>query len=105
MIETILTSLATALITGLVTFSVQERKLKSELRTEFMAEQVAKALLENEKWKKRSFAEIQKRLGGFEDNDLRRILVRAGAVRFLVKDENDKEKEMWGLLSRNRDSI
>ena len=105
MIETILTSLATALITGLVTFSVQERKLKSELRTEFMAEQVAKTLLENEKWKKRSFAEIQKRLGGFEDNDLRRILVRAGAVRFLVKDEDEKEKEMWGLLSRNRDSI
>ena len=105
MIETILTSLATALITGFVTFSVQERKLKSELRTEFMAEQVAKTLLENEKWKKRSFTEIQKRLGGFEDNDLRRILVRAGAVRFLVKNENEIDKEMWGLLSRNQDIV
>ncbi|PSB02621.1 hypothetical protein [Merismopedia glauca] len=101
MLETIFTSLATALITGLVTFSVQERKLKSELRTEFMAEQVAKTLLENEKWKKRSFAEIQKRLGGFPEDELRRILVRAGAVRFVVEDG----KEMWGLLSRNQNSI
>ena len=89
MIETVLTSLATALITGLVTFSVQERKLKSELRTEFIAEQVARTLLEDEKWKKRSFSEIQKRLGGFEENDLRRILVRTGAVRFV--SENGQE--------------
>lgn len=101
MLETVLTSLATALITGVVTFSVQERKLKSELRTEFMAEQVARTLLENEQWKKRSFSEIQKRLGGFEENDLRRILVRAGAVRFVSEDG----REMWGLLSRNQTAL
>lgn len=101
MLETILTSLATAIITGLVTFSVQERKLKSELRTEFMAEQVAKALLEDEKWVKRSFAEIQKRLGGFEEDELRKILVRAGAVHFVAENG----QEMWGLLFRNRNSI
>lgn len=101
MLETVFTSLVTALITGLVTFSVQERKLKSELRTEFMAEQVATTLLEDEKWKKRSFTEIQKRLGGFEDDELRRILVRAGAVRFVTEDG----KELWGLLSRNRNGI
>ncbi len=101
MLETILTSLATALVTGFITFSVQERKLKSELRTEFMAEMVAKTLLEDEKWKKRSFSEIQKRLGGFEENELRRILVRAGAVRFVADDG----RELWGLLSRNRNSI
>lgn len=102
MLETILTSLATSFITGIVAFSVQERKLKSDLRTEFMAEQVAKTLLEDDNWKKRSFAEIQKRLGGFEDNELRKILVRAGAVCFI--DKNDG-KEFWGLLSRNRDNI
>jgi hypothetical protein len=100
MLETIITSVATAIVTGLITFSAQERKLKSELRTEFMAEQVARALLEDERWKKRSFSAIKKRLGGFEDNELRKILVRAGAIRFESKDD-----EYWGLLSKNRNDI
>lgn len=86
MLTIILTSAVTALITGLIMFAVQERKLKMELRTEFMAEQAAKSLLENGKWKRRSFDEIKKRLGGFDDNGLRKILVRAGAVKFEASD-------------------
>lgn len=101
MLATIITAAITALNTGLVTFALQERKLKTELRTEFMAEQVARALLENEKWKKRSFEEIKKRLGGFEDDELRKILVRSGAVKFVASDG----KELWGLLSRNKDAL
>ncbi len=107
MLETIVTSVITALITGLITFSIQERKLKLNLRTEFMAEQVARTLLEDQRWTKRSFSAIKKRLGGFEDNELRKILVRAGAVRFKTKDgkELNDENELWGLLSKNKDSI
>ncbi len=97
MLDTIIIAAITALITGLITFALQERKLKTELRTEFMAEQAAKSLLENEKWRKRSFDEIKKRLGGFEDNELRKILVRSGAVKF----EGSEGKELWGLISRN----
>lgn len=91
-----------AAFTGYVTFRVQERRLKQELKTEFMAEEAAKKLLTEETWKKRSFAEISKRLGGFEDNELRKILVRAGAVRF--EKSGDKE-ELWGLISRNKDGL
>ncbi|HNX53927.1 MAG TPA: hypothetical protein PKI68_09310 [Pontiellaceae bacterium] len=101
MITTIITSIITAAITGLITFALEERKLKTELRTEFMAEQVAKKLLENKKWTKRSFSEIKKRLGGFDDDELRKILVRAGAIRF----ESEYLDEVWGLISRNEDSI
>ena len=101
MLTTIITSAITATFTGLVTFANQERKLKTELRTEFMAEEAAKALLETEQWQKRSFEEIQKRLGGFGDDELRKILVRAGAVRF----EGKGEKELWGLISRNKDAL
>lgn len=101
MVTTILTSLLTALITGIVTFSVQERKLRSELRTEFMAESAIKSLLETEQWEKRSFAEIQKRIGGFEADELRKLLVRAGAVRFEASDG----KELWGLISRNKGEV
>lgn len=101
MLTTIITSAVIALITGLITFAVQERKLKTELRTEFMAEQAAKSLLENDKWKKRSFDAIKKRLGGFDDNELRKILVRAGAISF----EDSSGKEMWGLISRNKEEL
>lgn len=101
MLATIFTSAITALITGLIAFGAQERKLRTELRTEFMAEQAAKKLLESEKWKKRSFDEIRKRLAGFNDDELRKILVRAGAVKF----EGSKGEELWGLISRNKGDL
>jgi hypothetical protein len=69
-----------------ITFALQERRLLTELRIEFMAEQAAKSLLENRCWTKRSFDQIKKKLGGFEENELRKILVRAGAVRFESSD-------------------
>ncbi len=101
MLTTIITSaftaVVTAVVTGLILFAVQERRLRAELRTEFMAEQAARILLTKERWEKRTFAEIQKRLGGFTDDDLRKILVRAGAVRFIADDGS----ELWGLISRN----
>ena len=101
MLTTVITSVITAIVTGLVTFAVQERKLKAELRTEFMAEQAVNLLLQNEKWKKRSFTEIQKRIGGFEGDELRKLLVRAGAVKFEASDDG----ELWGLISRNKGEI
>lgn len=79
-------------------FKLQEDRLRMELRTQFMAEQAIRALLENQQWPKRRFAEIQKRVGGFNDDDLRQLLVRAGAVRFFSED---RQEELWGLLSRN----
>ena len=101
MTATIITSVIASLITAIVAFALQERKLRAELRTEFMAEQAAKSLLENERWTKRSFDEIRKRLGGFEDNELRKVLVRAGAVRF----ESSEGNEFWGLVSRNEAEV
>ena len=101
MLFTIITAAITSLITGVITFAVQERKLKTELRAEFMAEQVAKLLLESEEWKKRSFEEIKKRLGGFDNDELRKILVRSGAVKF----ERSDGKELWGLISRNKEDL
>lgn len=98
---TILTSALTAALTGLITFSIQERRIRAELRTEFMAEQALRHLLQVEKWRKRSFAAIQRRIGGFTDDELRKLLVRAGAVRFEEQDGG----EVWGLLSRNEESL
>lgn len=91
-----------AAFTGYVTFRVQERRLKQELKTEFMAEEAAKKLLSEEKWEKRSFSEISKRLGGFQEDELRKILVRAGAVRF---EKSGNKEELWGLISRNKNDL
>ena len=44
-------------------------------------------------WAQRSFGAIRHRLGGFEENELRRILVQAGAVRFAAAGN-----EYWGLI-------
>jgi hypothetical protein len=87
----------TAVITALLTFAVQERRLKREYMLDFMAETAARTLLESKQWEKRSFKAIEARLGGFTEDELRKVLVRAGAVRF--KGANDQE--LWGLLKRN----
>lgn len=101
MIMTIITSVITAGITAFAAFAIQQHKLRTELRTEFMAERVVRQLLEKKQWQKRSFNEIKKRLGGFDDDELRKILVRAGAVRF----ESSDGKELWGLISKNSDEL
>jgi hypothetical protein len=45
-----------------------------------MAEEAVKQLLSSGRWKKRYFGGIKKRVAGFEDDELRRLLVRSGAV-------------------------
>ncbi len=82
-------------------FQLQQERLRTELRTEFMAEEAVKKLLSVERWKKRSFDEIKKRVAGFEDNELRKLLVRSGAVRF----EGGNGGELWGLRERNEDEV
>jgi len=101
MLTTIITSAGIAFLTAFLTFLIQERRLRAELRIEFMAEKAAKSLLENPKWRKRTFSEIKKRLGGFEDDELRKILVGAGAVRFQGKGD----AEVWGLVSKNKQNL
>lgn len=76
---------------------LQEDRLRTELRTEFMAETAIQELL-NGTYDQRSFAVIKKRLGGFDDNELRQLLVRSGAVRFYRSRD---QEEMWGLRARN----
>ena len=75
----------------------QEQRLRTELRTEFMAEEAIRRLLLHSEWEKRSFEEIKRRVGGFDDDELRKLLVRSGAVRFYGK----KNIEFWGLIERN----
>ena len=94
-------SIVVSMITGIVAFRLQKSRLREELRTEFMAEAAIRDLLLHETWPLRSFSVIKKRVRGFEDNELRQLLIRAGAVCF----EDKAGEEMWGLRTRNEDKL
>ncbi|MFZ6014461.1 MAG: hypothetical protein ACOYXT_29245 [Bacteroidota bacterium] len=101
--ESAIYALLGTVVGGMISFLLQrqrlvhERKLKQEeYKTEFMAEHTAKHFLSHKSYTDRSFETLQKHLGGFEDNELRKILVRAGAIRTFREDGS----EWWRLLSR-----
>jgi len=106
MSESIIAALAGiigTLVGGFVTYLTQRAQFKNELakireenRTEFQAEQTAMHYLSHKNYTDRSFETLKKHLGGFEDNELRKILVRAGAIRTY----RDDGSEWWRLLSR-----
>ena len=87
-----------ASLQGELNKNVTELKVRLENRTLFQAERVAHELLMMPAWDLRSFDEIKSRLGGFKDDEIRQILIRAGALQFKGKPD----QEMWGLLERNR---
>ena len=74
----------------------QLERLRTEYKTEFAAEDTARHFLGHKGYTDRSFDVLRKHLGGYEDDELRRILVRAGAVRTF----RDDGSEWWRLLSR-----
>jgi lipopolysaccharide export system protein LptC len=103
-ILTAVSALSGTIVGGLISYFLQKDKNKHEIellkennKTEFMAENTAKHYLSHKGYTDRSFEVLKKHLGGFEENELRKILVRAGAIRIYKEDGT----EMWRLLSRS----
>jgi hypothetical protein len=94
-------SLVVALGTSLIGWKIAGDRLREETRTEFMAEQAVITLLQHQRWRRRTFRTIRAAVGGFSDDELRQLLVRAGALRYSYDDET----EVWGLISRNTEWI
>jgi len=88
------------LVTLRATFDreLAEQKDRLDHKTVFAAERVAHELMMDSTWRWRSFKIIKHHLGGFDDDELRKILVQAGAIRVTSKSG----EELWGLLDRNR---
>ncbi len=102
-----ITALLAAILGAVVTLWVQrqhnlhERLLhQATHETEFMAETTARCFLNHPKWTDRSFAHLRERLGGFTEDELRKILVRAGATRPIREDGS----EWWRLLTREAEA-
>jgi hypothetical protein len=85
-------SLCICLITALVAI-----RSAGNLRPEFAAEGVAHAMLTDRTSVYQTFRVLKYHLSGFTDDELRKILVRAGGIRLTAGGQ-----EVWGLLSRNR---
>jgi hypothetical protein len=75
----------------------EHQRMVREFAPRIQAETVVKKLLNSDDWQKRSFEAIKGRIGGFDDNELRKILVSVGAVKFT----SQSGEELWGLVSRN----
>lgn len=87
-----------AQLKGVIDKELAEQKDRLDNKTVFAAERVARDLMMDSKLQWRSFRIIKHHLGGFEDQELRKILVRAGAIRVLSSSGD----ELWGLADRNK---
>lgn len=105
---TSLSALLGAIVGGVVSWALNRQQFANQLRVlreqhkaEFMAETTARHFLEHKSYTDRSFETLRNHLGGFSDDELRRILVRAGAIRVYREDGS----EWWRLLSRMEEYI
>ena len=69
-----------AVFSAYITVRSQIKRLEREYKLEYQTERIVRQLLGHPKWKLRTFRAIKYHVAGFEDNDLRRILIRAGAI-------------------------
>ena len=67
---------------------------------ELMPKYLAQLLLNHPEHKQRKFSTIHKKLMGFEEDEIRKILVFAGAIQFWGRG-----KEFWGLATRNLEKL
>jgi hypothetical protein len=98
-----LSALLGAVVGGGISYLLNRQQLANQLRiqqethkVEYMAEETARHFLSHKSFTDRSFETLRNHLGGFADDELRKILVRAGAIRVYREDGS----EWWRLLSR-----
>ena len=96
MLATILIAACTALLTTAGVLFLLRTRMQPALPPEYRPEITARHILRHPIWQWRSFRILRHHLGGYGDDDLRRILVQAGAVRF----ETEAGEEVWGLYER-----
>lgn len=103
----LLSSLLGVIVSGIISYFLQKQRFEHESnmkfednKTENMAVKTANHYLMVNKYCERSFDHLKTKIGGFDDDELRKILVRAGAVRNIRKDTGE---EFWCLTSRLRE--
>lgn len=95
-----------AAATGIVSLLQQRQQQAHELKMHELdnkstriAEETAFEWLRHESWVDRSWEHFRERLGGFTDDELRKLLVGVGAIRTIRKDGT----EWWSLWDRQQE--
>lgn len=101
MSDTIKVAVISGLLASATTLLVQWRLFWRQYRMELSVEAAVRRLLRHRKWRLRTFNTIKYHVGGLDDDELRKTLLRAGAVRFEDKDGI----EVWGLIERVQDLL
>lgn len=98
-----------ALASGVVAVLLQKRQFAHEKEMHKLQNQSAENvkglltdLLEHSTHVRRSFGALRKRVGGYDDEELRRLLHEAGAKRIPSKDGSE---EWWYLASREAEYV
>jgi len=98
-----LSALGGALVGGAISLLLQREQFRQEgemhrqeNKTVYAAEDTVRRMLSHTKYECRRFSALRKALLGFDDNELRRLLIRAGACSV---DRGDGE-EWWVLSER-----
>ena len=89
-------SLFIAIVSSIITLRVADKKHNREYKLEYKVEELVLKFLNHPDWRFRTFKTVKHHIAGFEDNELRQILVRVGALRF----EDSEGTELWGLFER-----
>lgn len=102
-------TLAIATIPAILTAGFAYLKNRVDIlkyKADSMAERTARHYLNHKGYTDRKFETIKKYLGGWdnEEDELRKILVRAGAIR-TFRTEKNEEVEYWTLLKRVPEKI
>ena len=107
LITAVITSLISALIAVYIArkqtekeISLTEQKLRHEYKTEFTVETAVRKLMQKG-FALRSFSLIKHHVRGFEDDELKQLLLRSGCICFRVI----KGIEYWGLLEENEELL
>jgi hypothetical protein len=91
----------TSFLVAHMTARSSRERLRAELRTEFMAEEAIHQLLSHQTWTLRSFELLKRHIRGFREDELRRMLISAGALAFDDESNDGTTVEYWGLRTRN----
>lgn len=107
-ITTLIAALLGTVVGGVISYMLNRQlhhyqltTLREEHKTEYVAEETARHFLNHKSFTDRSFDVLKKHLGGFSDDELRKILVRAGAIRVFKEDGT----EWWRLLDRMEEYV
>jgi hypothetical protein len=80
---------------------IAQEELLAQNRLSISSYEVIRKLLSQADWELRTFEALKVHLRGFEDNELRKLLIAAGALAF----ERADGVELWGLLERNEEKL